>query len=397
MDNTTTQTVVTQSDDALFNSLTQELKKIESEIMPQLEELQSKIPEIYSGYADIVRETVSQTINMLSLKSDTANKIALGAEIAARGLEAFGQWKAAKKHNELLDKFMRVKQEIARNNNVKITRLLPKVKRKLSNSARLFEKYAFTTYNCSSFNEAKTKQISSLNLRALNLYRTSLFLSELCEYLDVEYSSWMSGKQTSGFDIPDYYQVNGMILDKLFDEKPFEALERCADCSGDMNGAEIMLLADYQLSVYALKDTLCTISTEEASPAVRALMESNPGFSHYNQVAEGVINHISKTPDTAITIGWLISTIVIIALCIFYIPGTWWLRTIIGVAGVMAAYRICDKNSFKLKLQHCIQAEEIINETDDIIAAKCGMIKRQEIDYEHKSTTSAFINGFLGA
>lgn len=207
----------------------------------------------------------------------------------------------------------------------------------------------------------------------------------------------MSGEQTSGFDIPDYYQINGMILDKLFDEKPFEAIERCADCSGDMSGAEIMLLSDFQLSVYALKDTLCTISAEKATPAVRTLIDSNPGFVHYSQAAESVITHVTKSPDRGITIGFLITAIAIIALCIFYIPGTWWLRTIIGVSGFIASFRIYNKNSLKAKLQHCIRAEEIISETDDIIAAKCGKIKQQEVDYERKDTTSALINGFLDA
>lgn len=127
MDNTTTQAVAGQlNDDALFTFLTQDLRKIESDIMPQLEELQSKIPEIYSGYANIVRETVSATISMLSTDNNTANKIALGAEIAARGLEAFGQWKAAQKHNELLDKFMRIKQSIANNNYKKSKNFAPK-------------------------------------------------------------------------------------------------------------------------------------------------------------------------------------------------------------------------------------------------------------------------------
>lgn len=377
--------------------LADDLKKLEDELLPQLNELDEKIPEIYSGYAELVRKTVSAALNVVKFDGASTKRIATGAELLARGMEAFGKWKAAKKHNELLDRILRIKKTIAASNMTKIERLQIEAKRSNKRTEAMVMKFASTEYPCSTVSKESLTRISSLMIRAITLYRTSLFLLELGNYLKIEYGQWLNDKQTSGIQIPDYYAVNGIISNKLFGDKPFDMLEKCADKTGNMSGAEIMLLSDSQLTLYSLKDSLCTISPENASAPVRILMDNNPSFQHYCETVEPLISHVSKTPDQWIIVGWLCTAIVVILLCIFYIPGTWWIRTIIGVSGVIAASRIYIKGSNRIKLHHCTYGNELFDIADDQISMHCGKIKRNEMDYEYKNSTSAFITGFLNS
>ena len=391
----TGQSIATQADDITITSLANDLKRIEAEMLPQLDELQAKIPEIYNGYASLIRETVSSTLNYLSSDSRSASKIAIGAEIAARSLEAFGQWKAAKKHNELLDRHITLKKMIAQNNMAKISRLLTEARRKLDTSHRLLDKSATTNYSLADLDCDRTRRLSALTLRHLDLYRTNLFLVELAMYLDKEYRSWAAGRHTSGAEMPDYYAVNGLIMNQLFTEEPFKAIERCADSTGYLSGAEIMLLSDPQLSLYALKDSLCTISPENASPSVRVLITGNPGFHHYIAVTEEMVSHVGYDPDGGISFAFLLTVIAIIALCIFYLSGAWWLRTIICISGLSAAYKIFNKNYFKAKLHHCEKGRMIASDADDQIARRCGKIEQPSFDYERKNATTAFLSTFF--
>ena len=103
-----------------YEALLTNVKNIEAEIMPQLELLGKEIPEIYSEYARVVRETISTALSILSLSERTSNNLQLGAEIGARTIEAYGIWKAARKHNRMLDRFLETKRKIAQLNIDKI-------------------------------------------------------------------------------------------------------------------------------------------------------------------------------------------------------------------------------------------------------------------------------------
>lgn len=80
----------------------------------------------------------------------------------------------------------------------------------------------------------------------------------------------------------------------------------------------------------------------------------------------------------------------------FYIPGAWWLRTIIGFSGFIASCKIYDKNEKKLKLPYCQKAGELIDKIDKEIELKCGRIRHPEFDYEKKDLLTTGIKGFLG-
>ena len=50
------------ADENIINSLTGDIHKLEEQILPQLDELGKKIPELYKGYANLVRTTVTESV-----------------------------------------------------------------------------------------------------------------------------------------------------------------------------------------------------------------------------------------------------------------------------------------------------------------------------------------------
>ena len=94
-----------------LNALSGDLKAFEGQLMPQLDELARTIPEIYSGYASMVHDLVDNTLTLFNTSNRTRYKVAVAAEIGAKAIEAFGEYKAAKEHNRLLQKYMKVNRE----------------------------------------------------------------------------------------------------------------------------------------------------------------------------------------------------------------------------------------------------------------------------------------------
>lgn len=392
----TIDTSTENNDENIINSLANDMCKLEKQILPQLDELGEKIPELYKEYANLVRTIVSEVVKNVSINNRNVAKINMAAEIAARGLQAYGFIKDAQRHNALLDKFLQAKQTIAQANINRNNKALTEAKTKLESSSKLMKKYATTSFKCEGGTEEILLRQTFLILRVLNLYRTSLFLVSLSEYLNLEYSCWLDGNQTSGKTLPDYYLINEHILNELFTKTPFKALEYCCDKRGNLTGAEIMLLSDYQLSLYALKDNVCTISVNAASPEVKTLMTNNSAFTDYKRILSPFVEYIKETPGNELLLMFIITLLAIIAVCIFYIPGAWWLRTIIGFSGFIASCKIYDKNEKKLKLPYCQKAGELIDKIDKEIELKCGRIRHPEFDYEKKDLLTTGIKGFLG-
>lgn len=392
----TIETSTENNDENIINSLADDMCKLEKQILPQLDELSEKIPELYKGYANLVRTIVSEVIKNASINNRNVAKINMAAEIAARGLQAYGFIKDAQKHNALLDKFMQTKQTIAYANISRNNKALAEAKTKLESSSKLMKKYATTCFKCKGVTEEILMRQAFIVLRVLNLYRTSLFLVYLSEYLNLEYSCWIDGNQTSGKALPDYYLTNEHIFNELFTGTPFRTIELCCDKRDNLTGAEIMLLSDYQLSLYALKDNVCTISVNAASPEVKTLMTNNSAFTDYKRILSPFVEYIKETPGNGLSLMFIITLIIIIALCIFYIPGSWWLRVIIGFSGFIASCKIYDKNEKKLQLSYCQKTEEIIDKINEEIELKCGRIRHSEFDYEKKDLLKIGVKGFLG-
>lgn len=378
-----------------YEVLLANMKKIEAEIIPQLEMLGEQIPEIYKGYANVVRTTVDQTLRILSLKETTSNRLYLAAEIGARSVEAYGAWKAAREHNRLLDKFLTTKKKIAELNLSKIELALQESDKNLIGVNKRFDSYSQIQYDLTSENDDTIIRVSNLLLRQLILYRTNLFLSKMCRYLKAEYKAWSNGQQTSKVPQPDYYLVNGDILKGLFSKDIFRVLEEAGDSQGQLTGAQIMLLADPQLAVYALKDTIAKINYNNTSRPVGILLRNNPGLPYYLNEMQPLIEEINNDSIYNIYIYGICAFIAVVCLCIWWIPGAWWTRLIIGVIATAGIFRITSKNSLKLKVMHVTQTLESMAVVDDNIESYCGKVNVPEIDYTRKSAISAVLKSFF--
>ena len=369
------------------------IKQIEAEIMPKLELLGQQIPEIYKGYAKIVRESVGTALNIINMKQSSANNIMLAAEIGARTMEAYGEWKAAREHNRMLNKFLVAKQNFAQLHLSQIEKSANESNANLKRVKMLFNQYTQQSYDLSCQDKATIDRLSNLLLRHLILYRTNLFISRLCAYLKAECTAWINGQQTSSQPRTDYYIVNGEILQSMFGKNTFGAIETAADSDGHLSGAQIMLLGDPQLSIYALKDTMCSINYMQASEPVRTLLYNNPAYKFYTGNINEITNKINK--KSSIYFMAFAALAAVVCLCIWFVPAPWWRQLLIGVIASSGIYRITAVNGKKLKIFHATESMEVIARIDDAIESYCGKVQEPQIDYNKKDALSISLKAFF--
>lgn len=371
------------------------LKGFEQDLMVQLDNLATQLPEIYRGYANLVRETFAAAFDIISLSPDKSEKIGLAVEVLSRGIEAYGAYKAAKEHNKKLDKYLSTKQVIASLNKSKVYKLKREIERKIPASEKLFDKFTGMQFDFSNKSDDLIIRQANLSLRYLTLYRTNKFLFDLSEYLIDEFEAWSEGEQTSYETKPSYYEVNTHLLDKLYGvENGFEILEKVCDQQECFTGADLILLSDPQLCLYSMQNTLCDIDINAASPVVQILIQNNPGFQHYLELTQDIKTHIKEDPTVKIWTACVIVAIVTALMILFYFPSEgykWWIL-IISVATI---FRIGYVNSKNAKIKHIIEGEQKTDEADANLLQLCGYMEVDEIDYERKNTTSELIKGFF--
>lgn len=371
------------------------LEEFEKSLMLQLDNLASKMPELYQGYANLVRETFAAAFDLISVSPEKSEKIGLAVEVLSRGIEAYGAYKAAKKHNEQLEKYLRIKQNYASLNKSKLERLKREIERKIPSSEKLFDHFINLEFDLSNKSEDLIIRQANLSLRYLTLYRTNRFLLDISKYLLKEFDAWSNGRQTSGEEKPDYYGVNTHLMEKLFgDESCFEILETICDQNECFSGADLLLLSDPQLCLYSLQNVICEIDIDAASPVVQVLMANNPGFQHYIDLTEDIKEHMTQDPSSKIWTTCTFAAIVTALLILFYFPSEgykWWVLII----SIGAIFRIGHLNSKNAKIKHIIEGEQKSDEADANLLQLCGYVEVDEIDYERKNTTSELIKGFL--
>ncbi|MCH5241962.1 MAG: hypothetical protein J1F67_06015 [Muribaculaceae bacterium] len=378
-----------------YEQLLANVKSLETEIMPQLEMLGREIPEIYKGYAKVVKTSISAAIDILSVKDSTANKMYLAAEIGARTLEAFGEWKAVREHNKMLDRFMATKRSIAELNMSKIDKALSESDKTFIRVKNLFKTVAANKYDLRSEGKDKIERVSNLLLRYLVLYRTNLFILNLCGYLKAEYSAWINNRQTSGQTRTDYYIVNDMILNDLFGKNNhYNALEQAADSDGLLSGAQIMLLSDPQLTVYSLKDTLVQIDFERSNFPIRILLSQNSGIPYYLNQVTPLLDRLLFDPERKIIRNAWIFVGILVLLCVFLVPNPIWGLNL-GILGAIAIYRITKSSLKKVRITHVTNTIEAVSATDESIESYCGKVYQPEIDYTRKDALTASLKAFF--
>ena len=377
--------------------LSKELQCSEEELLPQIDGLAKAIPEIYKGYASMVREIVGSTLSLFKSGSRAVSRVAVAAEIGARAIEAFGEYKAAKEHNRLLIRYMEIKYVYATNNLERVATLLPRLKRSNMTSARLFRKCTSLSYDLDRLDQSSIGRVANIQLKALSIHRTNAYLLELCKYLENEYKVWLRREQRSEFDMPDYYMINEILADTLFGrDKLFDAYVAAADIdSGSITGAQIMLLADYQLSMMALGQKFCKINPSKANPLVRKLIEDCGAAEKYKEITATTIEHISFDPSWM----WYVAGVLAIGAIIWFVitqiqghdVGKW-----IGAAvaiGVVIRLTMGLKRSSNRR--YVEKGEEMIAEAERQIEASCGKVERPDIDYNERSALRSAITGFF--
>lgn len=378
-----------------YQQLFDTVKNLEAELIPQLDMLSREIPEIYKGYANVVKTSIAAAIDILNVSDSTAYKMNMAAEIGARTLEAFGAWKAVKEHNKMLDRFMATKKRIAELNMAKIEKMISEAQRSLIRTRNSFKKYSANEYNLCGENKEKIERVSNLVLKYLVLYRTNLFIYKLCEYLRAEYLSWRSDRQTSSQPRTDYYIVNELILNELFGkDNHFNAIEQAADSDGNLTGAQIMLLSDPQLTVYSLKDALVEIDFNMSSFPVKVLLTKNAGIMYYLDQVNPLLDRLLFDPERKIVRNAWIFVGVLVLICLFLIPDPLW-KMNFGVLGAIAIYRISKVNLKKVRITHVTNTMEAVSTTDESIESYCGKVMQPEIDYTRKDALSESLKAFF--
>lgn len=382
-------------DNKALDELSLNIKEIEKELMPQLDMLAEKIPEIYNGYASMVRTLVDTTLDFVSVSKKTGDRIALGAEVTARVITAWGNYKAAVEHNKMLAKYMQIKKTIANNNLTKVEGLLPKLERSNTSSSKLFEKYCTTAYSLENLDEETIKRVAALLLKVLAIHRTNVYLFELCKYLKKEYGAWASGMQTCNERLPDYYQINKKLGDNMFKGNLFDAYSAAANSTDAVEGKQILLLSDYQLSMMALGEKLCKVNLKNANPKVAMLIAECGASESYANETKRFTEHIESSPVSTIALLAALAFFAILWIALSYLHSHDTVRWIMIIGGLSVILRICFRGYKRVLIVYAQNGIKLAEECDSNIERACGKIEQAEVDYSEKDVLDSALKGFL--
>ncbi len=378
-----------------LDSLTSDVSQMENALLDQIDGLAKAIPEIYAGYASLVRTMVNSTMQILKPSNKSANTVAIALEVGTRSIQAYGEYKAAKEHNRLLNKYMMVKETIARNNLEKVSNLLPKASATAKSSGRLFKKLSELSYNLDELNDTQMSRIAAIQNKGLTMYRTNIYLLELCKYLKNEYNVWLSGQQRSEFDMPDYYLINQYIAGELFGDDLLQAYSDAVDEEEQITGKQLMLISDYQMSFMALGENLCEINILGARPIIARLLLECGAAQEYEKITKPYRKQIKKNVKLIISLMGVFSAIVVFCILGGYFEGSDTVRGIVGIAAFAAILRICIKGYKKAKIHNVEQAIVLRDIANQDIEAICGKVDRPDIDYKERNILKSTIAGFF--
>lgn len=371
-------------DEKSLNNLSIELEAIDKELMSQLERLANDIPEIYAGYAKLVTEVTCAVMKTLKPSNATAAGIAAAAQVITRGLNAYGAYKAAKEHNRLLFRTLQAKQAIASANHSKIRYLIPKINNNHQSCSILLSKILSSTYELDNVPAENIRRMSSIVLRVVNMYRTLCYFKDLAHYLDRVYSSWLSGSHTSGLDLPDMYNANARLMNRISSHPWPDAISDALMRNGTLKGDEFILIADAQLSMMALKESWVTVNTRNAHPGIREIMNNNPTFKRYEKLSKPVRKHIEFSPALFVSALSILPILATLYICYTYQSSETWETIALGALGIAAILRIAIRGKRSLQIAHVQQGEALFASTTQAMNLYCGKIETKDFDYSIK-------------
>ena len=291
---------------------------------------------------------------------------------------------------------MAVKKMIASENRERNAKALESAKIKFESSRRLFNKYISINYPAKLKDNDQISRISAISLRILNLYRTNMFLLSMCNYLNEEYRYWSNDMQSSDLPRPDYFMINQIIIQEMFgDKKLINVLESYSKKSGQLSGADVMLMADPQLPLIAFQKNRNRFYTLSDQSTSNTLISSNEAIRNYNHLVKQRDECQKEEPNSPIYTSGALSSLIIILLSIFYIPGVWWVKTIIGAIALIWLWSCLSSHVSKIEEIHMQDITYLDNEISNYIAGVCGLIKQPNFDYNKKSAISTFFSSFF--
>lgn len=384
--------------DTVQESLVQEMMQIEKLVEEQLSVLSKAMPEIYSGYANVIRETMDGVRRIIKLDDSSQNALNVAAEIAARCVESWGAWQTARKHNAMLAKLLTTKQQIASTNLQKIKYLIPKTRQLLTTTQNGFNAICHKEYMLASADDKTALAAASLCCRMLHIYRTNLFLKTLTEYLKKEYETWLRGEQTSDDEMPDYYAINEEILKSICSDKPFDELSSASESDGKLMGYQLMLLADPQLTAYILinEDGMYECNTKNAAPPVRAILYANKGLLTYKSYFSIINRFIEDNEMPFMSLTAFGAIIVLGWISFFFLDTSFWSQFLLFVSSGASVYKIFSTNRNKYQESYCHELVALAEEKESQVRIYCGKVELPEIDYQEKSGIKEAAKGFLG-
>jgi len=296
-------------EDPVFAECLSEMKKIEEELLPMINEMAKKIDASYSSVAktvsDIADIVVDYSDGILSEKG-RRNAMVIGF-LASAVIEGIGKWKAEQKKKEELNRLLVKKKDFANAHLSQVEQIIPKLEknrelmRKLVEKVIVKPKYDFNTL----MNHDFVDNVKDNACKTLALYRQALYYDKLVFYLQDEYYAWLSGQQKSSTPPVTLYDVNQLIAKDVFgsDDDLKSELMLCLERTDTANRipcSDIVIMGDLNLCAFAMVSNGGTYFKDEMvakGSVARHLLENNSVYANYRERYEVYQDYVINEPS----------------------------------------------------------------------------------------------------
>ena len=400
--------------DKMLDECLGEIKRVESELNSQLEEIGEKIDAGFTQMATLV-ETITDFAVVASqgfISDKNRGKMEFWGKAAAGAINTIGAMYDAYQHNKALDKLLVKKQEIATAKRASLQRILPAISKTHDKIKKLIVAEGNKSYELSKLENNSVRELLFSNMdKILAAYRAAEYVSLTSEYLMAEYNSWLNGNQRSSIARPTYLDVNQNVVELLApgnNNSDRRISSTLSSTTNTLHGRSLFFLHDSSLSSVLLlgegmvpdednpgEDTFVTQDIPVIqSNIINGIMAQNEAYQSF--VTSASQYKEIKDNDRSGLLGCLNPLAIAGTWALFhYCFADWatWLQWVVGIitAGILVVI-ICsvinkmEKNT-KEKLDEVNQAN-----FNDLIS-KTGYVEIQEPDLEKKSVLGTGVSG----
>lgn len=323
-----------------------EFEKIENELNSQLQLLGENIDK---GFIQLkfLNKNISQITN--DLLRSTCNAT-IGAEVATiicssiiRSVtRCMASIKEAKEHNKSLDKLLVLKQEIARQKILSITKIEASIDNVVKNIGKLIKNEALSKISITDISKNILDMKLSIMNRTLLIYRNIIYYQLLTQYLQAEYEAWLSGKQYSGIERPTLLNVNitaTKALNNYLKEigHSLNIPSLFSSQKRDILGAYVYLSTDSQLLSVCLLDYGMPSDRNEIkktpklhNTSLKSFIKSNSAYKIYRS-SYYKLNYWIKLFNGYVIVSLIIAVNLLAIIIIFNLTNWWtWIEWTLG-------------------------------------------------------------------